>query len=375
MQNEQRQHNDELRHAYYRRLCVLELRAARQGNDTPPDILIEIEDLREKIAGIDKEIGFTEPLVDSTTHQQVEIIFKGNFIDLTPELRDATIRSIAGILAISPDQIVVLRAMSGSIIFHLQMPRESAEQLLALYETDDPIIDELGIEQIRTIDQKSDRPIAENSNQAGGVDGGAIDRLLLRLNATIGSLIRTILSIGSNKPPTPKNKINTNQSITIGGDVSGGNIVIGSKNIVVQITRGIDKKALDKDRSISYKEQGRAKVQEWGEQKKRYSEWNWHLLGQAMEYYIDAIKYDPQNQHAWTNLGYVYHLIGESQKAEECLSRSLSLASPGPNYPGNNYKQVRIAVDSESYLSGGRIEQDRPPMPEWFRTKYKYILD
>lgn len=100
--------------------------------------------------------------------------------------------------------------------------------------------------------------------------------------------------------------------------------------------------------------------------------WNWHLLGQAMEDYLDSIKYYPEHQHPWTNLAYVYNLIGEKQKAKECLERSFKLASPGPNHPGRNYNQVKFAIDNDSYLSEEQV--DRPPVPDWFRRKYMKFL-
>lgn len=159
--------------------------------------------------------------------------------------------------------------------------------------------------------------------------------------------------------------------VEIKGDVKDSNIVIGSHNIVVKILQSIDKSALDRDRSITYKEMGRAKVQEWGEQLKN-GEWNWHKLGQAIEHYTDSIKFDPKHQHPWTNLSFVYHLIGERQLARECLDKSFELAEPGPNHPGGNYKRVNAAIEADTYLSGGKVA--RPEVPEWFKTKYEKFL-
>ena len=167
-----------------------------------------------------------------------------------------------------------------------------------------------------------------------------------------------------NKPENP--------SIHVEGNVSNSTFVVGSKNIVITILEGVDQNALNRDRSISYKEMGRTKVQEWGDRLVHDGEWDWHLLGHAIEYYLDSIKFDPAHQHPWTNLAYVYHLIGESQKARECLKKSFDLASPGPNRPGNNYKQVKTAMDRGAYLTGGQVE--RPHMPDWFRDKYQRYL-
>lgn len=51
-----RQHLEELRKKHERRLQILELKETTFGISTPPEILIEIEDIRKKISAIDKEL-------------------------------------------------------------------------------------------------------------------------------------------------------------------------------------------------------------------------------------------------------------------------------------------------------------------------------
>lgn len=126
-----------------------------------------------------------------------------------------------------------------------------------------------------------------------------------------------------------------------------------------------------RDRSVYYKERAREQIRDWGE-KAMEGEWNWHNLGNALEDNIDAIRYDPEHQHPWTNLAYVYYLIGERKLATSCLARSYSLASPGPNHPGQNYKNVKRAIDNNLSLSGYTITRDE--MPEWFKNKYPHLL-
>ncbi|MBI1928892.1 toll/interleukin-1 receptor domain-containing protein [Candidatus Poribacteria bacterium] len=135
---------------------------------------------------------------------------------------------------------------------------------------------------------------------------------------------------------------------------------------------GIGKAALNQAQSALYNEIGRAKVQEWGAKMSR-GEWNWDLLGQALKYYIDSIKYAPEYQNPWTDLAYVCHLIGEMQRARDCLQKSYELASPGPYHPGRHYKYVKSALDGNSTLSGSRL--NRSPMPDWFRQKSQRLLD
>lgn len=161
-------HLIQLRQAHYRRLCVLELKAAQQGTETPADILIEIEDLREKITDIDIKINkiqqtihknptfiahMPNSAVDNVT-QQIEIVFKGDFSDLTPELQSATIRAIAALANISPEQVKVIKVMSGSIVYKIEIPMEAAELLKRLDEANDPLLRDAGVVHIRSVPEE-----------------------------------------------------------------------------------------------------------------------------------------------------------------------------------------------------------------------------
>jgi len=133
----------------------------------------------------------------------------------------------------------------------------------------------------------------------------------------------------------------------------------------------VSKKEFNRAQSEEYKERGRECIQKWADAISK-GVWNWDFLGQAFEYYFDAIKYDPKHQHPWTNLAFVYHLIGEKKIALECLEKSRDLASPGTNFPGRNYKQVERALKRDTTLSGHPL--NRPIIPENFRRKYEVFL-
>lgn len=60
MDEEQRRHRLEIRKLLVRRLHELEKRVAILGINTPPEVTIEIADIRERIAEVDRELG-TEP--------------------------------------------------------------------------------------------------------------------------------------------------------------------------------------------------------------------------------------------------------------------------------------------------------------------------
>jgi hypothetical protein len=59
MDNAQRDHLLALRQTYLRRLRVLEEQAALSGKDIWPEVSIEIENLRAKIAEFDQQLGET----------------------------------------------------------------------------------------------------------------------------------------------------------------------------------------------------------------------------------------------------------------------------------------------------------------------------
>lgn len=60
MDNQQRQHLEELRFTHQKRLQVLELQAASFGLSAPPHILTEIEDIRKQIGSIDARLAELE---------------------------------------------------------------------------------------------------------------------------------------------------------------------------------------------------------------------------------------------------------------------------------------------------------------------------
>src|SRR5215212_6575993 len=57
MNDEQREHLEELRHRYQQRLRVLEKRTAMLGINTPPEVEIEVQELRKQIADLEPHLG------------------------------------------------------------------------------------------------------------------------------------------------------------------------------------------------------------------------------------------------------------------------------------------------------------------------------
>lgn len=157
MEVDQRNHYLEMRQAYLKRLRILELKEAQLGIDTPSYIIAEISDLRTNVNTIDSKLSIVNSAANnndnnsSESHKQVEIVFRGSFERLTPEIQNATIRAIAAILEISFEEVKVMNIKSGSVVFKVELPTIAAEKLVSLYETDDPSIKELDISSVSII--------------------------------------------------------------------------------------------------------------------------------------------------------------------------------------------------------------------------------
>lgn len=116
-------------------------------------------------------------------------------------------------------------------------------------------------------------------------------------------------------------------------------------------------------------EEARIQVRSWGERRAREL-WDWHVLGHALHYAHEANEEEPCYQRPWTLLAYVYHLIGEAKLAQDCLKRSYRLATPGPNFPGNFYREVeRNIASGYPFNSVGGLQREQPP--QWFKDKYQ----
>lgn len=147
-------HLTKLRCAYLKRLRVLELKRAKMGLDLPEYSFIEIDELSEKIAAIDAQLngsGILLSSVDFSPTVQIDIVFKGDFEALTPELRERMVRVLAALVDLPPEQIRVVKVMSGSIIFRVELPKDAADRLLELYKSQDPAIEDIEISGIRTV--------------------------------------------------------------------------------------------------------------------------------------------------------------------------------------------------------------------------------
>ncbi len=156
-----RSHLKNLVKEYTKRLCVLQLKEARLGVNTPPEVIIESKECEKRISEIKEELanmnGILKEKVPSKKkskihHEQkkviVSITFKGEYDLLTTKEKDAIMMAIAAIADISLDQIILLDTSPGSIVFQLQMPEDAATRLLDAIKSGDPVIRDIGIYRI-----------------------------------------------------------------------------------------------------------------------------------------------------------------------------------------------------------------------------------
>lgn len=123
--------------------------------------------------------------------------------------------------------------------------------------------------------------------------------------------------------------------------------------------------------SAYFNQEGLRELSRWGELMVTSGEWNWNNLGTAGEHFLQSVKLDARNQDPWTNLAYVYHLIGNKQRADYCIKNSYRISTSKTPYKGNNYRRVCFAIRENCYKSGGVVV--RPAVPDWFQDTHRLL--
>ncbi|MBT8421250.1 MAG: hypothetical protein KJO08_10375 [Gammaproteobacteria bacterium] len=148
-------------------------------------------------------------------------------------------------------------------------------------------------------------------------------------------------------------------------------MAVNMGGVVSALLSGVTKSGFDRVAGESYKQEGMAYIRQWDIAFSR-QEWNWDLLIRAIECYVNAIRCAPEDQHSWINLAFVYHLVGDQDKALQCLEKSNNIARPGSYGFGRDYQQVDRSVKSNTTLFGEKL--DRPPLPTRFQDRYEKLL-
>lgn len=102
---------------------------------------------------------------------------------------------------------------------------------------------------------------------------------------------------------------------------------------------------------------------------------------QAVEHYVTALEFNPNQVQIWTNLANTYHLIGECEKEMECLDKALSLdparpealASKGVSLLNDFGKPVQAAVHLEKAVAIDNSMGFRWPHV-WYWLAEAYLL-
>ncbi len=144
-------------------------------------------------------------------------------------------------------------------------------------------------------------------------------------------------------------------------------------DLALKVQSAISHFLIKGSQSAFFNQEGRKQLSRWGERMKTIGEWNWNYLGVAAEHYLQAIKLDPKNQDPWTNLAYVYHVIGLREKALYCLTRSNKCSMSSTEYKGHNHNRVQDAINRDEFLTGGELV--RPSVPDWFKDRHRDIFN
>ncbi len=130
-----------------RRLNILREKQALKGINVAPEIILEIEDIEEKLAKSREQLAeFNKP------KKFLEVTLDEQF---TPELLEAARRAFAGVVNIPVDRVKVAYIRDGSVVLLVQMPEDAANQLISLYESGEMRLPDLIIKQIQSIDSLS----------------------------------------------------------------------------------------------------------------------------------------------------------------------------------------------------------------------------
>jgi hypothetical protein len=185
MDKDEQRHLEKLHKVLTRRLRVLELQAARLGGNTPPDVVLEMEDLHERITEVEAKLSSTEPpSVDvkrgASSERVLQIVLNIDYTEWNPTLQDAALRAFAAVMDVSPDRIKIMDVQPGSVNIVLSVPGDAADRLLELYKSGHPVIHDLYIERLEALPQSPD---------TGSATPQAPSRITL-----VGRLVRAIKS-------------------------------------------------------------------------------------------------------------------------------------------------------------------------------------
>lgn len=126
-----------------RRLYVLKEKQAKKGDDTPVDIILEIEDIEVEINAIKAQLAAAGVL-----NGLLKVTLEGEY---SPELIEAGKRAFAAVVGISVEQVKVAYWGEGSEVLLVQLPYEAVERLVAMYELGALALPDLVVKAIQPV--------------------------------------------------------------------------------------------------------------------------------------------------------------------------------------------------------------------------------
>jgi hypothetical protein len=146
-----REHIEGLIGIWERRRRKLEEQQAAHGRDTPPEILMEIEDIKQVIGELKIELEKSEDsgVKDTSPKRQVHIYIAGDFSSLPDGRQSAAIDAFAAVVGIPPQSIEVYRVYEDSVIFELGIPSEAVERLHSQLQSNNAQLRLLRISRIK----------------------------------------------------------------------------------------------------------------------------------------------------------------------------------------------------------------------------------
>lgn len=113
-------------------------------------------------------------ITNRTHRSRVEIIFRGDASKFTLELQMAAVGAMANILDIPRDQINILKVETGKIALHTELPTEAANRLIALCRADNPLKVDLGLRDVREVDEKPVKSVIPASKTSSNLPRAAL---------------------------------------------------------------------------------------------------------------------------------------------------------------------------------------------------------
>jgi len=259
---------------------------ARLDESTVPDSLREYQwvDLFDD-KGYEKikralQTGIDVPEVESHSYSdkdtklaQVTIIIERDILKFTDKEKDGFVYAISKLTGVSSNQIRVLQVAEGSVVITLELPEVGAKRLMELYYSNNAEIEKLCIskvtikmeDEINHTSQVAEKNIVENPRKSSSSQDNHLQKLksihlerlqILELQSAkfglsvpphilleieeikekisrIDSQLQETLSASlQDSDKKTKSGNSTRTQISIGGNVSGSNIIIGNSNEV-----------------------------------------------------------------------------------------------------------------------------------------------